>query len=213
MFITKLLTSYNFCFLTALTKIDDNLDLLSSLIRFLNSELEFYKFVEIIIQKEIDITPSEQQIFRQNSLCTKFIVSFLKHVAFGYLKDTIFPTIETIVNSPKGFELNPSKIPKGKKKNCIYIFIYNFFMKFYQFFYEFFNFFFAGEKVEDNVQKVQNVLDKCFNDILLSANNFPAGVGKLLSIVERVVRNKFPSASVKSVGGIIFLRKKNFKNY
>ena len=117
--------------------LDDNYDLINSLLVFLNSEKKFLDFLSILISKEIESTQFEQQIFRQNTPVTKLIISYMKYFAFDYLKDAILPTIEFILMSPDGFELNPTKISNGKiffiLSDFFYFFLFFFYLKFFYF--------------------------------------------------------------------------------
>ena len=125
--------------------LDDNYDLINSLLVFLNSEKKFLDFLSILISKEIESTQFEQQIFRQNTPVTKLIISYMKYFAFDYLKDAILPTIEFILMSPDGFELNPTKISNGKIFFILSDFFYFFLFFFISNFFIFVLFFFLSQ--------------------------------------------------------------------
>jgi hypothetical protein len=65
----------------------------------------FPDFLKIIVRQEIIQSPDSKTLFRANSMASKALDVYMKHVGFEYLQGTIENVLKLFVMSKKGFEV------------------------------------------------------------------------------------------------------------
>lgn len=73
------------------------------------------------------ITENEANLFRGNSICTRFLSAFARVYGYNYLRNLIQPLIKTMGSLPPGhaYDLDPSKAPgvdyEQNKQDLIFV--------------------------------------------------------------------------------------------
>lgn len=72
------------------------------------------QFLKSIATQEINMCNDPNTLFRANSLASKAIDVYMKHIALPYLKSVLGPIVKTIVSSNKSCEVDPARVPAGE---------------------------------------------------------------------------------------------------
>ncbi|KAI9294940.1 hypothetical protein K502DRAFT_360889 [Neoconidiobolus thromboides FSU 785] len=88
-------------------------DLSSVLLNLFDSLGITIKVLKAVIEKEIYKTDSSPELFRRNSMASRLLASFAKLYGDDYLRICLQPILEEMVNNPRPYEVDPSKIGPG----------------------------------------------------------------------------------------------------
>ncbi|KAJ3442355.1 neurofibromin [Anaeramoeba flamelloides] len=135
------------------------------------------KLLQIAIEKEINETVTQTTLFRGSNFASKMISYFTHKVANDYLKASISPVINEIIDYDTTFEIFENKL-KEKEKN----------------------------KLEGNLSKIKEFVLKILNSIFDHKHLFPLVLRDLAKMIERITTGKFPNAKYFSLSNFFFLR-------
>lgn len=85
-------------------------DAAKCMINILNEK--FGDFVESCVRQEILLSQDARTLFRANSMASKALDVYMKHVGTEYLKSTLEDVIKLILMSKKPFEMDPTRFDK-----------------------------------------------------------------------------------------------------
>jgi len=82
-----------------------------------------FEFLMLVIIDETHSTEKSGTLFRGNCLASKVLSSYSLLIARGFLKTLLGPPIQQLIDNPKTYEINPSKIAPGENietnlENC-----------------------------------------------------------------------------------------------
>ncbi|KAI8925275.1 hypothetical protein BC831DRAFT_461732 [Entophlyctis helioformis] len=93
----------------------DREDAARCMIRLFESNGTVVRFLKACIAQEISQASDAKTLFRANSMASKAVDVFMKHVGLNYLKAALEAPLREIVQSNKSAELDPLKIEKTDK--------------------------------------------------------------------------------------------------
>nr|KAJ3422183.1 hypothetical protein HK105_000822 [Polyrhizophydium stewartii] len=165
----------------------DREDAARSLIRIFETNDSALRFLKAAVAHEISLAPDSRTLFRANSMASKAVDVFMKHVGSHYLKMTLEAPLLEIVQSGKTAELDPTRIERSEKDK--------------------------PEKLERELQRNVTTLLR-FNGtviagILESVDNMPTLLKDFFWFLQNTVTKKFekdPVVRYTCISGFIFLR-------
>ncbi|CAO3626389.1 unnamed protein product [Cunninghamella echinulata] len=134
--------------------------------------------LKAVIEKEVQSTESETELFRRTSIATRLLSVFAKSNGADYVKSVLQPVFHKLAEKPadeKTYELDSSKVG-------------------------------PGEDVLKNKQNVVNSTEMLLNAICASAGEAPRCFREVCHCILTSVRERFPEAKYTAVGAFIFLR-------
>ncbi|KAI9261580.1 hypothetical protein BDA99DRAFT_547292 [Phascolomyces articulosus] len=134
--------------------------------------------LEAVIEKEVNNTTSETDLFRKTSIGTRLLSVFAKNYGADYVRSTLQPVLQKLAEKPaeeKTFELDPSKAG-------------------------------PGEDVNKNKQNVVSATELFLNAICASANEAPRIFREVCQCILNSVLKRFPEAMHTALGAFVFLR-------
>lgn len=70
------------------------------------------------VEREVSETSSAGTLFRGNTIATRLLTGFVRHVGADYLAALLAATLATLANTPAGFEVDDAKCPPGVDVNA-----------------------------------------------------------------------------------------------
>lgn len=70
------------------------------------------------IEREVSETSSAGTLFRGNTIATRLLTGFVRHVGADYLAALLAATLATLASTPAGFEVDDAKCPPGVDVNA-----------------------------------------------------------------------------------------------
>lgn len=101
--------------------------MINVLLNLFDTRSGLMNLMKAMIDKEIASTENEANLFRGNSICTRFLSAFARVYGYNYLRNLIQPLIKTMVSLPAGhaYDLDPTKAPnqdiEQNKRDLIYV--------------------------------------------------------------------------------------------
>ncbi|KAG1177602.1 hypothetical protein G6F70_005649 [Rhizopus microsporus] len=143
-----------------------------------SSKNKIMQLLKTVIQKEIDTTDNETDLFRRTSIATRLLSVFAKDNGAEYVKAVLSPVFQKLSELPREnrcFELDPSKLLPSEDGNR-------------------------------NRQNVIEVTELFLQAICNSVDLAPLSFREICSYIAMSVRERFPEARYTAVGSFIFLR-------
>ncbi|KAI8983424.1 hypothetical protein BDB01DRAFT_790689 [Pilobolus umbonatus] len=134
--------------------------------------------VKSAIEREVQNTDTEAELFRKTSIATRLLSVYAKKHGAEYVKSVLLPVFQKLSDRPrknKCFELDPSKIHDEKD------FIIN---------------------KHNVIEATEMFLDAICN----SVNEAPKSFREMCNFILTAVRERFPEAKYTAVGAFVFLR-------
>ncbi|KAG9288022.1 hypothetical protein G9A89_017617 [Geosiphon pyriformis] len=133
--------------------------------------------LKAFIEKEVINTDHQMELFRRNSMTTKFLTAFGKLYGDNYLRETLRPLLQNFLkmSNELNFELDKKRIHKA-------------------------------ENVQNNLSHVHQMAQTFLDEICASADNLPRSFREVCYYIATAVGEKFPDAKYTAVGAFIFLR-------
>ncbi|KAJ3032292.1 hypothetical protein HDV00_007715 [Rhizophlyctis rosea] len=102
-------------------------DAARSLVKIFDSRSTLKQFLKRMVAIEIASAEDSKTLFRANSMATKSLDVFMKHVGGGYLISVLQSIIKAIVTTNRPTELDPQKLPKDEnlQQNINSLTLYN----------------------------------------------------------------------------------------
>ncbi|KAG0187398.1 Ras GTPase activating protein ira2 [Apophysomyces sp. BC1034] len=153
-------------------------DLTHVLLSCFGSRQKTLTLFKVVIEREVQNTESESELFRRTSITTRLLSSFAKHDGEEYLRSTLQPVLKTLAEKPAEemmFELDPSKL-----EDCEYL--------------------------ARNKQNVINAAELFLSAICASVDEAPKSFREVCHCIATAVQARFPEAKYAAVGSFIFLR-------
>ncbi|KAI9476257.1 MAG: hypothetical protein EXX96DRAFT_293488 [Benjaminiella poitrasii] len=159
----------------ASSDIDDVANVLLSCFASRNKTMVLLKAV---IEKEVENTENETDLFRKTSIATRLLSVYAKNNGADYVRSVLLPVFQKLSERPredKCFELDPSKIGND-------------------------------EDINKNRKNVIEATEMFLNAICNSVNDAPHSFREICHFILTSVREQFPEAKYTAVGSFIFLR-------
>ncbi|EFA82125.1 neurofibromin [Heterostelium album PN500] len=102
-----------FCALLAFIEvipITDCDELAPILVNFLEHNDRTMMVLKKVIHQEVVNTESANSLLRRNSMATKMLGAFTKHIGRPYLKLALYPVINQLINQKESMEIDPSRL-------------------------------------------------------------------------------------------------------
>ncbi|KAI8137099.1 hypothetical protein BJV82DRAFT_547510 [Fennellomyces sp. T-0311] len=134
--------------------------------------------LEAVIEKEVNNTTSETDLFRKTSIATRLLSVFAKNYGADYVRSVLQPAFQKLAEKPaeeRTFELDPSKAG-------------------------------PGEDVAKNTQNVVSATELFLNAICVSAGEAPRIFREVCQCILSSVLKRFPEAMHTALGAFVFLR-------
>ncbi|KAI7901256.1 uncharacterized protein BX663DRAFT_515416 [Cokeromyces recurvatus] len=163
------------CEVCASSDIDDVANVLLACFASRNKTMVLLKAV---IEKEVENTENETDLFRKTSIATRLLSVYAKNNGTDYVRSVLLPVFQKLSERPreeKCFELDPSKIGHN-------------------------------EDVNKNRQNVVEVTEMFLDAICNSVDKAPYSFREICHFILIAVREQFPEAKYTAVGSFIFLR-------
>ncbi|KAJ2996628.1 hypothetical protein HDV02_006326 [Globomyces sp. JEL0801] len=167
-------------------------DAARSLIKVFNDK--YVNFVKSCVRQEILQSDDSKTLFRANSMASKCLDVYMKHVASDYLRATLEDVLKLIILSKKPFEMDPLRLIDTKEK-----------IERSE----------SKKKKESeselsinatNLRELNMIVTKCIFD---SAPKMPRPLKEVFNMIKSTVLEKFPDSDVvkyTAISGFIFLR-------
>eukprot|EP01133_Synstelium_polycarpum_P013744 gene13744-16212_t len=155
---------------------DEQARTIDSISRIFDSFNKIRPIIHTGIEGEVQSTANPSTLFRSNTTATKLMTAFTKMRGMPYLTKIITPLVREIVDSPAGYEVDPSKINEG------------------------------SEELMTNMMNLIQMSEKFTDTIIDSLHQLPLSLREISKYLQREVVSKFPDNKHSSVGGFIFLR-------
>ncbi|KAF8592239.1 hypothetical protein K439DRAFT_1626245 [Ramaria rubella] len=133
--------------------------------------------LKMIIQRQVDTTSSDTELFRSNDMCSRLLSAFARLHGYNYLRSILAPLIGLMKELPveRGYELDPSKLRPGQTQ-------------------------------EENAENLQ-MISKAFLDVISdSIPVIPPLIREVCRYIENAVTAVWPESRYAAVGAFIFLR-------
>ncbi|KAJ8330954.1 hypothetical protein QVD99_001232 [Batrachochytrium dendrobatidis] len=160
----------------------DREDAARSLIRIFETNDTALRFLKAAVAHEISLAPDSRTLFRANSMASKAVDVFMKHVGLDYLKAVLGGPVLEIVQSVKSGELDPLRIEKSDKPEKI---------------------------LQRNIEVLMHFNKIIVDGIMKSADLMPTLLKGFFWFLQETVAKKFEKESVvryTCISGFIFLR-------
>ncbi|ELP90312.1 hypothetical protein EIN_505180 [Entamoeba invadens IP1] len=89
--------------------------------QFVELASEFYTtnnkiipLLKLLISTEVEKCQHKEVVFRQNNLCSKFLMTFSRSVARKFFKDTFSGYIQKVVTTPQCYEIDETRLVPGQ---------------------------------------------------------------------------------------------------
>jgi len=99
------------CDSTQITEADD---VAALLVRLFEGNDKTLSLLKATVEQEVQRTESSSTLFRRNSMSTKLLAAYTKLIGRDYLKQMLYPVMQSFLSNPKPSEIDPSKIPKSQ---------------------------------------------------------------------------------------------------
>lgn len=174
------LTSPNLAFVTAICDITTGADLdeISMLLfRTFEAKGNLLSLMKLLIEREVQQTNHESELFRANSITTRLLTLFAKTYGYNYVRNTLQPLIANLADKPPecSFELDPSKVG-------------------------------PEEDIQRNTEHLRIMTQALLDLIYSSTPNVPILFRALCHHIWEVVEERFPDSRHSAVGSFVFLR-------
>ncbi|KAJ1336782.1 hypothetical protein BSLG_006885 [Batrachochytrium salamandrivorans] len=160
----------------------DREDAARSLIRIFETSDTALRFLKAAVAHEILLAPDSRTLFRANSMASKAVDVFMKHIALKYLKSVLEGPILEIVQSSKSGELDPLRAEKVDKPE---------------------------KGLQKNIEALMAFNTLVVDSILNSAESMPTLLRGFFWFLQETVSKKFendPIVRYTCISGFIFLR-------
>ncbi|ORX62830.1 hypothetical protein DM01DRAFT_1403269 [Hesseltinella vesiculosa] len=134
--------------------------------------------LKAVIEKEVQRTESETELFRRTSIATRLLSAFAKKNGTEYVQSVLQPIFQKSLERPpeeRTYELDSSKVG-------------------------------PSEDVARNKDNVVSSTEMLLNAICQSADQAPRSFREVCNCILASVRGRFPDAKYTAVGAFIFLR-------
>ncbi|KAL0094889.1 hypothetical protein F4703DRAFT_1902562 [Phycomyces blakesleeanus] len=134
--------------------------------------------LKALIEREVQTTVSEVDLFRKSSVATRLLSMFAKMNGSEYVRSVLKPVFQVLGErspSQNTYELDPSKVS-------------------------------SNEDLVKNKENVITATEMFLNAICSSADQAPRSFHEVCHCITTIVRTRFPEASNTAVGSFIFLR-------
>jgi neurofibromin 1 len=155
-----------------------DLDEISMLLfRTFEAKGNLLSLMKVLIEKEVQQTNHESELFRANSITTRLLTLFAKTYGYNYVRNTLQPLITNLAEKPPecSFELDPTKAG-------------------------------PGEDLERNTEHLRIITQALLDLIYSSTPNVPILFRALCHHIWEVVEERFPDSRHSAVGSFVFLR-------
>jgi len=155
-----------------------DLDEISMLLfRTFEAKGNLLSLMKVLIEKEVQQTNHESELFRANSITTRLLTLFAKTYGYNYVRNTLQPLITNLAEKPPecSFELDPTKAG-------------------------------PGEDLERNTEHLRIMTQALLDLIYSSTPNVPILFRALCHHIWEVVEERFPDSRHSAVGSFVFLR-------
>ncbi|KAI8390971.1 uncharacterized protein BYT42DRAFT_508674 [Radiomyces spectabilis] len=153
-------------------------DVANALLACFESRDKSLVLLKAVIEKEVQSTDSESELFRRTTIATRLLSVFAKNNGSEYVQSVLQPVFHKLAEKPpeeRTFELDSSKVG-------------------------------PGEDVARNKQNVVSATELFLNAICASASKAPPCFRQACHCILTSVRERFPEAKYTAVGAFIFLR-------
>ncbi|EIW76207.1 hypothetical protein CONPUDRAFT_64047 [Coniophora puteana RWD-64-598 SS2] len=161
--------------------------MISVLMNLFDTRSSLMVLLKTMIDREIEHTPNEGDLFRGNSTYTRFLSAFAKLHGYNYLRSLVIPLVKSMSTMPEGhgYELDPNKIGR--------------------------------EKAEQNLKNVELVASSFLEIIVSSVPTLPPMIREVCAHLSKVQRSTslsylsiryqiWPEAKFAALGAFLFLR-------
>ncbi|KAG0747979.1 hypothetical protein G6F62_000155 [Rhizopus arrhizus] len=163
------------CEICPSAKIDNVASVLLACYASRNKTMQLFK---VVIQKEVETTDNETDLFRRTSIATRLLSAYAKEQGSEYMRAVLLPVFQKLFELPrkeKSFELDPTKLS-------------------------------PGENIQQNTKNVILVTDLLLQAICNSVDLAPLSFREICHIIVTSVRERFPEVKYTAAGSFIFLR-------
>ncbi|KAI8066538.1 hypothetical protein BC940DRAFT_368136 [Gongronella butleri] len=167
--------SLSLCDVCPATDIDD---VANALLASFSSRGKTMLLLKAVIEKEVQRTESETELFRRTSIATRLLSAFAKKNGAEYVQSVLQPVFQKLMERPpdeRTYELDSSKVG-------------------------------PNEDVAKNKDNVVSSTEMLLNAICQSADQAPRSFREVCNCILASVRERFPDAKYTAVGAFIFLR-------
>ncbi|SAM09354.1 hypothetical protein [Absidia glauca] len=167
--------SLSLCDVCPAAEIDD---VANALLASFSSRGKIMVLLKAVIEKEVQGTDSETELFRRTSIATRLLSVFAKINGAEYVQSVLQPVFHKLSEKPpdeRTYELDSTKVG-------------------------------PGEDVLKNKQNVVSSTEMLLNAICASADKAPRSFREVCHCILTSVRGRFPEAKYTAVGAFIFLR-------
>lgn len=151
---------------------------LSNIFRYKNTSTRILKS---LIEREATLELETATLFRQSSLTTALIESYMRFMCHNVLSKCLKEPVKKLLDDKICCELNPSKLDSHN----------------------------TSQKACENLQNLLDLLDELVGNIYDSVSYYPLSVRYLFSCLQRMVNRKWPNEPLvrtRVVSGFLFLR-------
>ena len=86
-----------------------------TLVRITDNRQQVVQFLKDVLSNEVNAASDSMTLFRANSMASKAVDVYMKHIGLPYLKSVLSPVIESIVSANKSCEVDPARLDKNEK--------------------------------------------------------------------------------------------------
>ncbi|KAF7329572.1 Ras-GAP domain-containing protein [Mycena kentingensis (nom. inval.)] len=152
--------------------------MVSVMLNLFDTRTSLMSLLKYMIQREVEQTENESNLFRGNSTCTRFLSAFAKVHGYTYLRSLTIPLIKAMAAVPPGhgYELDPDKPDVGEAKAA------------------------------QNLENVKVIAATFLEIISISLPALPAMFREICAHISKVVASVWPDCKFSAMGAFIFLR-------
>lgn len=177
---TEALTSSNLALAVAIIEAcsASEIDEMSGLLfRTFEARGTLLPLLRLLIEREVQITHHESELFRANSLTTRLLTSVARTYGYNLIRVTLQPLIQSLVDKPANcsFELDPSKA-------------------------------LPSEDIDRNAHDLRLLCQALLDLICTSVPRIPVVYRAICHYIWEAVNEKFPGSTHSAVGSFFFLR-------
>ncbi|KAL7715897.1 Ras GTPase-activating protein [Entamoeba marina] len=84
------------------------------IIEFLNLNGRIIPFIMFLIEREFEKSTTKEELFRQNTLCTKILTAYARISSKQFTNSLLKTCVNKVINSPQSYEIDESKIARNE---------------------------------------------------------------------------------------------------